>query len=324
MSENKVSAAPAAVTPSVARGSLQSLLDRITLARAAELARDGHYAEAEEVLSAGKGEPADSPAALDLLARIRAQQGRLSEADKLWVRALQLDPGNSAYALALRRSAALQHGSRQATVLLPLAACVIVCVLAGLWAWQRPPRPLSAETPRAPSAQKTQPTAPPPAPSQQPGAASQGLQSDTAQASLENEIYVRGVTVTEASDGLTLSFDEGLFQRGLTLKPGARAKLKELGRQLKPYAARSAIQIIGMTDELPVPRRARYRDNLSLGMDRARFVYDYLRFTSGIDPSGFTIGSGGHRHAPEQNGQANNRARSRTVVLRIVRAAKRS
>ncbi len=322
MSENEVSAATAAVAPFVTKESLQSLLGQMRLARAAELARAGHYAEAEEVLSVGESQTNYGPAALDLLARIRAQQGRLSEADKLWVRASQIDPANSAYALALRRSAALQHGSRRATVLLSLAACVIICVLAGLWAWRRPPRDLSAEAIPAPSAQLQPAATPstPTAPSQQPGAVSQGVQSDTAQVSPDNDIYVRGITVTKASDGLTLSFDEGLFQRGLTLKPGALARLKELGRQLKLYAADSAIQIIGMTDELPVPRRARYRDNVSLGMDRARFVYDYLRFTSGIGSSDLTIRSGGYGQVPEQNGQANNRARSRTVVLRIVRA----
>lgn len=324
MSDNESSVATAAVTSSVKKESLRSLLDQMTLARAAELARARHYAEAEEVLSAGNEETNYGPVTLDLLARMRAQQGRLAEAEKLWARASLLDPANPAYALALRRAVALRHGSgRPIIVLLSLVACVIISALVGFWQWQRPPRARSAEAAPTPSAQ-TQPAAVPgqsPAPSQQPGVTSQGLQSDAAQAPTENGINVRGITVTKAFDGLTLSFDDGLFQRGLTLKPGARERLRELSRQLKPYVGNSAIQIIGMTDELPTPRRARYRDNVSLGMDRARFVYDYLRFTFVMDSRGFTIGSGGsYGRAVGQNGQAIKHARSRTVVLRITGA----
>jgi type VI secretion system protein ImpK len=324
MSDNEFSAVTTAVTSSVTKGSLQSLLNQMTLARAAELARAGHYAEAEEVLSAGKDETRFSPMALDLLARVRAQQGRLVEAEELWTRALSLDPANPAYALGLRRAAALRYASGRLIVLLSLAACLIVGALVGLLRWQRPAWTGSAGAVPTPSAQTQLAATPgrsPNAPSQQTGAAAQGSQPAAAQTPTENVIDVRGVTVTKAPDGLTLSFDDGLFQSGLTLKPGARERLEELGRQLKPFSGNGAVQIIGMTDELPMVRRARYRDNISLGMERARFVYDYLHYTSRMDTHGFTIGSDdGHGQARKEDGQANDRARRRTVVLHITGA----
>jgi tetratricopeptide (TPR) repeat protein len=48
-------------------------------------------------------------AALDLLARIRAQQGRLSEAERCWQQALQLDRENTVYGAGLRRVAQLRR-----------------------------------------------------------------------------------------------------------------------------------------------------------------------------------------------------------------------
>jgi type VI secretion system protein ImpK len=317
MSENEGFAVTAVMASSVPKESLRSLLDQMTLARAAELARAGHYAEAEEILSAGKDETRYGPVVIDLLARIHAQQGRLEEAEKLWTRAVLLDPANSTYVLALRRAAALRHGSRRPRIVLSLVAGVILCALIGLWRWQYSPKARSTEMASTPGAQ-TQPAATSgqsPMSLQQPPATSQDLRLAAAQAPIKNDIYVRGITVTKGPAELIVSFDDGLFQRGLFLKPGARARLRELGRQLKPYASNSAVRIVGMTDELPMSRRARYRDNVLLGMDRARFVYDYLRFTSGFDSHDFTIGSS--RQTPGQNDQTINRARSRTVVLHI-------
>lgn len=321
MSVNEGSAVNAAVTSSVTKESVLSLLDQLKLARAAELARAGHYAEAEEVLSAGRDETRHGAASLDLLARMRAQQGRLEEAEKLWTRASLLDPANPAYGLALRRAAQRRRGSRRPAFVLSLVACGLICALAGFWLWQRRPstRGDANAAASAPTSQRRSDATPgpPPAPPQRPPAAVEGAGPVAALAPAENGINVSGVTVTRVPDGLTLSFDDGLFRRGLTLKPGARERLRELGRQLEPFGGDVAIRIIGTTDELPMPRRARYRDNVSLGMERARFVYDYLRLTSKLDSHGVTIGSGGGRQTPDDSARAADRARSRTVVVHL-------
>lgn len=317
MSRSESPAPNSAAAPPVARESLQSLLDQLTLARAAELARAGHYVEAEEVLSAGKDETGHGPKTLDLLARIHAQQGRLAEAEKLWTRASLLDPANPAYALALRRAGSPRRGARRFIIMPTLAACVTLCAVIGVLWWRNPQRVRDAQldtghsTQAGSSSTPGQPSAPP-----RPSPAAVPALEPAPRAPVENSIDVRGVTVTEGPDGLTLSFDEGLFRSGLTLRPDARVRLKELSRQLKPYAGNYAVRITGMTDDLPLRRGSRHRDNVSLGMDRARFVYDYLRFDSGLDSQHLTISSGG-RHPPGRNDGADNRAGRRTVVLHI-------
>jgi len=62
------------------------------LSRAKALAWQGRYENAELVL---ESLPHHSPEALDLLARIRAQQGLLREAATLWAEASRIEPGNS-------------------------------------------------------------------------------------------------------------------------------------------------------------------------------------------------------------------------------------
>src|SRR5688572_6058823 len=86
-------------------------LGQLLQARAVELARAGHYASAEALLADMPDRDA-SASAVDLLARIRAQQGRLSEADSLWRQALRLDPGNDTFRAGLERVHALQAGGR--------------------------------------------------------------------------------------------------------------------------------------------------------------------------------------------------------------------
>jgi Uma2 family endonuclease len=82
---------------------LDDVLKLLVLARATELARAGRYAEAESLLKASIPDLETMPAALDLLARIYAQQRRFQDAYTFWTRALQLDATNVAYQAGLAR-----------------------------------------------------------------------------------------------------------------------------------------------------------------------------------------------------------------------------
>ena len=84
------------------------LLQQVALAEATRLARAGNYSAAEELLADLVAANPPNLAALDLLARVRAQQGALLEAETLWRKLLQLDPhhpGASAGVQGLRRRA---------------------------------------------------------------------------------------------------------------------------------------------------------------------------------------------------------------------------
>ncbi len=104
--QEEQNAQPESVSPA-----LDTLLTNIALAQATDLARARHYVQAENVLAPWVRTAEPAPTALDLLARIRAQQGRLAEAEAFWTRAAQLDPGNADYAAGLRRIARMQQRS---------------------------------------------------------------------------------------------------------------------------------------------------------------------------------------------------------------------
>lgn len=80
----------------------EDLLVQLILAQATTLARSGRYADAEQLLTQLLDER-EVPAALDLRARIYAQQGQWHEARECWQKALQLDCTNEAYIAALER-----------------------------------------------------------------------------------------------------------------------------------------------------------------------------------------------------------------------------
>jgi flagellar motor protein MotB len=316
MNDNRAFAATGEETTPLT-ATMRSLLNRLTLARATELARAGRYGEAEKVLAASEAETESTPAALDLLARMRAQQGHLSDAEKLWMRASQLDPANTIYPASLQRAAALQQRSRGLRIVLPLAACLVLIAMGftGWWLRWRNAKPVQISSIQPTPSQVA-------SPSSQEGSVPRPTtviedSEQTGVPPIENAINVQGVTLTKVSGLLHISFDEGLFERGMILTPDARKRLTQLGRQLKPYAVSSTIEIVGMTDDLPVRRNFRYPDNASLGIERARIVYDFLRFTSGLDSQIFTISSSEKQLAPPPDGTLINRARNRTVVLQI-------
>lgn len=299
--------------PEVKSMAAQALLSQLTFARATELARAGHYREAETVLSAcGGGEAASDAQALDLLARMRAQEGRLAEAEKLWTRARQLAPDNAAYHDALRRIASTQRRSARRQIALPLAFCLgVVASLIGAILWlNRPAPPRQDELARA----ITTDASPQPA---EPSIESKAIPTPDSGSHPDIKINATGLKLENASNALRVTFDEGLFAQGVVLKPGARQKLAEVGLQLKPYTDEITVEIVGVTDDLLTPLDSRYKDNAALGMERARVVYDHLRAEAGLGARMFKIGSDGERQAPYPNDTPGDRARNRTVVLRI-------
>lgn len=122
--------APAQPQPSVRTvEGLEHLALQFLLAEATELAAAGHYSEAEARLSAIK-DGRKNPQVLDLLARIRAQQGRNAEAIELWQMAVQMDPANADYraglAYAEKAGKRITHPNRLPGLLLRLLAGLLL------------------------------------------------------------------------------------------------------------------------------------------------------------------------------------------------------
>lgn len=95
------------------------------LSLAASLARLGRYDEAQPWLLEAAKEPSLRPGALDLRARILAQQGRYLEAESHWLEAVRLDPGNPSFRKALD---ALTKRRQPLLWLRPLVAAVALAL----------------------------------------------------------------------------------------------------------------------------------------------------------------------------------------------------
>jgi len=83
--------------------SQQVVLD--ILKRAALLARKGEHVEAENLLEPLCNNDNLRIEAIDLLAKVYAQQGKINQAQALWLKALQRDPSNIHFLSALRMCA---------------------------------------------------------------------------------------------------------------------------------------------------------------------------------------------------------------------------
>lgn len=78
------------------------LIEAIAIDQASYIAREGHLETAEELISPFISKASDIRA-IDLLAKIYAQQGRTEEAKKLWEHAMQIDPTNKDFIKAIER-----------------------------------------------------------------------------------------------------------------------------------------------------------------------------------------------------------------------------
>jgi type VI secretion system protein ImpK len=295
---------------------LDSLLRQLTIAHATQLARSGQYAEAESILSASGEGSKTAPGALDLLARIRAQQGDLPEAEKLWEHANRLDPSNAAYLYALRRVAAMRENPAGRVTALRFATILSVVALICFGAWMfiksrigAPPDtseyPANIQAAATPHKAGSTDTSNIPSPEPSPAT------------DFEEAFNVQGVLTTRTAQGVQLEFVDGLFTRGTILNQDAYKRLRELSALLTPYRETIKVEIIGATDATPMARTSRYRDNIALGLERARVVYDYLRSTGGLNPQVLTIGSSAEQQKSYLNNLTADSFRNRTVILHL-------
>jgi type VI secretion system protein ImpK len=305
--------APAAVSADASGADgVAALIDNLSLAQATESARVGRYTEAESILSSlfASGE---SSAALDLLARIRVQQGRLLEGEALWQQATRLDPGNEAYRSGLRRIARSQKQSiwlRGAfPLLIPLT--IVLAVVAVVYMAKSYADDLRASIAAGQSRQpfveanKSKETSVP-APV---GEAQRELP--------EIKADISGTNVKRQDQHVEISFDQPLFSRGDRLTTEAKERLTGLGRQLMPQAGRISVEIIGHTNNVPIPAGHSIQDNAALGMNRARAVADHMSNTALLPYRMLSLRSAADEETPYPNDTQANRLRNRTVVIRI-------
>ena len=106
------------------------------LVRAGALARRGNLAEAENLLKTLPDGDSTRIEVIDLIAKVYAQQGKIDEAQALWLQALQRYPSNTHFLSALRLCACYKKSGfeqfvlRHLWILLAVVLWFIVAMIA--------------------------------------------------------------------------------------------------------------------------------------------------------------------------------------------------
>ncbi|MEU4165028.1 hypothetical protein [Actinoplanes sp. NPDC026670] len=267
--------------------------EELALDRARAAARAGDLEGALELLGG------DSPAALDLRARVHAQRGEFDEADAAWARVLAADPSHEGAAAGRR---AIAGRTRRRLVTAGGAALVVVVLLSGaVLLIGQPADPPSASALATPVATTT-PPAPSPSPSATPSPA----------ASLEDQLLgglaVTGVTIEAQGAATKVVFDEGLFVRGDTLRGGAGATLDRVGRALGD-AGDVTVTVVGHAVPVTGGRTA---GGSTTALARAQVAAARLARASGLPLTSFQLVSADQQDGPHRTPEDN-----RTVTLLV-------
>lgn len=224
----------------------------LTLYRARSAARTGDLAEAARLLD-GLGAEPPSVDVLDLRARVHAQRGELSDADRCWARVQELTPDDPAAAAGRALIEKIRAGRRRPRPVVITAraatAAVLVCtVAAGGIAWSTTGRP---DQHPASTADERQPG---PREARRAEALAERLaeieEERTAAAAhrtrsldaIAEALAMPGVVVHRRADEVQVVFESGLFGGDSTVvRQKSGALLRELGRRLAGLSARTTV-----------------------------------------------------------------------------------
>lgn len=293
----------------------QLTLHETALANARTLARQGRYAEAQQLLDQEWGDDEASAACLDLRARIHAQQGQLDEADACWAQAERLRPDEKEFTAGRRRIARLRTSRRvravavarplALTLALAFVAVLLFAVHNDISETRRDQRQLANQLRGADRRQ---------APSTTPRHESDIL------GDLHRQLRLPGVRMQRLPHEVMVTFKAGLFHRGTTLTPDGRAALDGLGSGLRRHADEVTVDVVGHTDSRAVRGNPDYRTNIELGAARAVIVREILRQASGIPTARFSLSTAGSALPPNggtETARPADPSASRTVSIRV-------
>lgn len=287
------------------------------LAHANRLARAGRYAGARHVLAELGGRDATDPDVLDLLARIRAQQGELAEADECWSRAQEFGDDPPGARDGRRRIAEIRDRARPGAggpvVWAAVVACLAVSVAGGALVVRddRMDADLLAGLSRAEEAQRDVQARFADLRAELDGPVPRVLDA------MRAELSGTSLVLERDGDVLTAVFPIGLFSRADVLSPEGEAALDGLAGHLRRFRTEVDLAVVGHVDGVRVSDGGRFDANVDLGLSRARAATEALSAGSGIPPSGFAMTSTGAARPPHAGTTADDRARNRTVTLRI-------
>ncbi|WP_018505987.1 OmpA family protein [Parafrankia discariae] len=296
-----------------------ALVGEVVRGQAATLARSGRHEDAARLLAELATGRDHTAAEHDLLARIRAQQGRFVDAERHWRAALALDGDHAAAAAGLRRlqrprargGGGLVRGGAAAALLGALAFG------GGWWLGHDGADPVASTShPPGPAAPVIS-AAPAPAVSAPAPAGPGELTAD-----LAARLAGPDATITRAGGQVVVVFRAALFATQDTPTPDGRAALSGLGARLAAVPG-IAVEVVGHSDSLPVRPGGPFPDNTALSLARAASAARILR-AAGVPAAAFAVSAAGDALTPYAGDPAGAAAgtsagdpRNRTVTLRV-------
>ena len=136
------------------------------------------------------------------------------------------------------------------------------------------------------------------------------------------DLALPGVRTKTIGNSILITFDDGLFLHGACFKPDAKCRLQALAKALAQVSTPLRIEVIGCADDDRVFRGWTARFEESLALDRATAVVNYFIELGLFAPTRLAALSGDAANRPFPSDTDQNRARNRTVMLRVSTEAK--
>ena len=130
-------------------------------------------------------------------------------------------------------------------------------------------------------------------------------------------LRIDGVNVASTDGVTTVTFENPVFARYVTMTPPAEQVLRALADALGRIEPSVSVRVLGHTDDTPVHAGSLYRDNYALGLARAVNVVRFLRYNAGLTNTPLAAVSEGDANPPFANNSPGERAKNRTVTMEI-------
>lgn len=296
---------------------LQKLLFDHYYSLSTESAYKGDYSLASNYISELIRTNGEIPILLDLLAKINVQQGDFKQAESLWEKCIRTEPLNKKYIEALSRlhklqkSQIVQHltlikiiGAIAGIMLLLLMFVIVLYSSAEnnskLELLQKQQSEFLKEMDKS-------------------NITNEILLEDTFLSEIANKVEkIDGISILEKKKELVITFDDGLFSKGIKFKVIQKATIQQLIKILKTYSDNTLITILGCSDNIPITVNKQFSSNHDLDLARANFIYNIFYQSSRMLSTNLTIGSFGDNNTPFPNDSWENRMKNRTVVIKII------
>jgi flagellar motor protein MotB len=131
-------------------------------------------------------------------------------------------------------------------------------------------------------------------------------------------LAVPGVRTRACGNSILLTFDDGLFLHGTYFKRDAESRLREVAKALAQLSTPLRIEVIGCADDDRAFKSWTAQFEESLALSRAMVVVKYFIELGAIAPKRLAALSSDAANRPFPGDTPQNRAKNRTVMLRIL------